>query len=116
MARSTARALLRVSSASDCGTESSTIPAPADGGNAVLNVGGADHDAGIEVTVSGEIAHGTTVAAATASFRFGDQLHSADFRRAAQRAHVHAGAVGVQDVEVVAQLTHHAGDRCMTKE
>ncbi|SAF57994.1 Uncharacterised protein [Enterobacter hormaechei] len=29
MARSTARALLRVSSASDCGTESSTIPAPA---------------------------------------------------------------------------------------
>ena len=58
-----------------------------------------------------KIAHRAAVAAATASFGGGNQLHGAHFRRTAQGAHVHAGAVGVQHVEVVAQLAHHAGDQ-----
>ena len=59
----------------------------------------------------GEITHRTAIAAATTPFGGGDKLHRTDFRRTAQGAHIHAGAIGVQHVEVVAQFTHHAGDQ-----
>ncbi len=61
--------------------------------------------------MTGEIADRAAVAAATLAFRLRDKLHRAHFRRAAQRAHVHAGAVGVQHVEIAAQFADHAGDQ-----
>ncbi len=61
-----------------------------------LHVGGTDDDAGVEVAVGGEIAHRAAVAAAAFTFGGGNQLHGADLRRAAEGAHIHAGAIGVE--------------------
>ena len=38
------------------------------GSDTVLNVGGADHNAGIQIAMGSEVAHCTTVTAATAPF------------------------------------------------
>ena len=86
------------------------------GGDAVFNVGGTDDDAGIQIAGGGEVAYRAAVAAAACAFGGGDQLHRAHFRRAAQGAHVHAGLIGVQHVEIGAQGAHHPETRCMTNE
>ena len=57
------------------------------GGNTVFNIGGADYDAGVEIAVGGEVTHRAAVAAATASFGGGNQLHGAHFRRAGEIQH-----------------------------
>ena len=81
------------------------------GGDAVFNVGGTDDDAGIQIAGGGEVAYRAAVAAAACAFGGGDQLHRAHFRRAAQGAHIHAGLIGVQHVEIGAQGAHYPGNR-----
>ncbi len=66
---------------------------------------------GIEVAVGGKVAHCAAVAAATAALGFGDKLHGANFRRAAQGAHIHTGAIGMQGIEIATQLADDAGDQ-----
>ena len=61
--------------------------------------------------MGGEIAHRAAVAAASFTFGGGNQLHGANLRRAAESAHVHAGAVSVQHIEILTQFTHHPGDQ-----
>ncbi len=88
------------------------MPAPApDGSDTFLHVGGTDDDAGVEVAVGGEIAHRAAVAAAAFTFGGGNQLHGADLRRAAEGAHIHAGAIGVEDVEILTQFAYYTGDQ-----
>lgn len=66
------------------------------GGDTVLHQRGADNNTGVQIAVGGEVTDRAAIAAAALSFRIGNQLHGAYFRRAAQGAHVHAGAIGVQ--------------------
>ncbi|CHI31669.1 Uncharacterised protein [Salmonella enterica subsp. enterica serovar Typhi] len=61
--------------------------------------------------MGGEVTDRAAIAAAALSFRIGNQLHGAYFRRAAQGAHVHAGAIGVQRVEIVTQFAHYPGNQ-----
>ncbi|MNY64709.1 hypothetical protein D3C86_2018590 [compost metagenome] len=60
--------------------------------------------------MGGEVTDRAAVTAATTAFGTRDELHRTHFWRAAQGAHIHAGAVGVQRIEIVAQLAHHAGN------
>ncbi len=86
MARSTARALFRVSSASDWGTEvEHNAGSGTDGSNTFLHVGGTDDDA-VSRSPWAVKAHRAAVAAAAFTFGGGNQLHGADLRRAAEGA------------------------------
>src|ERR1700677_1400437 len=61
-------------------------------GDAVFDQGGADGDAAVEVAVEGKIADASAVGAAGGLLEFGDDLHGADFRGAAEGAGGEGGA------------------------
>src|SRR5262249_25109514 len=57
-----------------------------------LEQGGANGDAAIQIAVEGKIANTAAVGASRALFQFRNDLHGADFRRAAERSGWESGA------------------------
>src|SRR5208337_1026658 len=55
-------------------------------GGAILEQGGADGDAAVQVAVEGEVSDASAVGAARGLFQFGNDLHGPDFGSAAQGA------------------------------
>ncbi len=77
-----------------------------------LHVGGTDDDAGVEVAVGGEIRPPRRRSCRGVYLRRRQSaLHGADLRRAAEGAHIHAGAIGVEDVEILTQFAYYTGDQ-----
>ena len=71
-------------------------------GNAVFDIGRADHNAGIEGGIAAKLADCAAVAAATDFLGLCNQFHCTDFRCAGQGAHVHARLISMENIEVVA--------------
>ena len=86
-ARSRPRALARVSSNSDSGRESATMPAPVrNSTRPVAHRERADQDVEVERAVAPEVAHRARVRVARRALELAEQLHAAHLRAAGDRA------------------------------
>ena len=84
-----------------------------DVGFAVLEHGGADGDAAVEIAVKTEVADRAAVGAAGGLLKFADDLHGADLRRAGEGAGGKGGAQEIVGGLVRAKLTGDAADDCL---
>ena len=82
-----------------------------DNGRAILDIGGTDDNAVIHGAITAQVADGAAEGAAASTFGVADELHCTKLRCAGQGSHVHAGAVGIEGVEILVQRGDDAGDQ-----
>src|SRR5262245_15682172 len=78
--------------------------------HAVLDEGGAQHNAAIHLAVGGKVADATAVGAALFLFQLIDDLHGAHLGGARERAGGEAGHQRVYHVVLVVERAHHVRD------